>query len=260
MIAEDSRDTPEARVRRADLKPGLGHALKTEGLTAEAIDAYIAATADRPDFGDAWWSLANLKTYRFSAESIAILKATARSSDDCRMSIDIHVAFALGKALEDLRRLRRLGTAYSRGNTMHRASNGYVPEVFETNTREQKRRVHPGVLRRARGLGDRGRLPIFVLGLPRAVYAHRADPCLALDASKARRSCPISSASCQRIAGPRVSHFDKPLYPGIACRARCRRPRAASASSTSPTPCPTAWLCAARSSSTRCRTISAMSA
>ncbi|MEY4574644.1 MAG: hypothetical protein RL251_766, partial [Pseudomonadota bacterium] len=69
MLSEIPGDTIDARVRRADLNLWLGHALKTEGLTGEAIEAYLAATVDRPDFGDAWWSLANLKTYRFTAES-----------------------------------------------------------------------------------------------------------------------------------------------------------------------------------------------
>ena len=49
-----------------DVHLWLGHALKTVGRTPEAIDAYRAAAAARPDFGDAYWSLANLKTYRFT--------------------------------------------------------------------------------------------------------------------------------------------------------------------------------------------------
>ena len=43
-----------------------GHALKTTGASAEAIASYRAAIAARPDHGDAWYALANLKTYRFS--------------------------------------------------------------------------------------------------------------------------------------------------------------------------------------------------
>ena len=94
MLAETIGDSPQARVHRADLNLWLGHALKTEGRTDEAIEAYLAATADRPDFGDAWWSLANLKTYRFAPESIAVMR---RQLDEPETAENdrIHIAFAL---------------------------------------------------------------------------------------------------------------------------------------------------------------------
>ncbi len=43
----------------------IGHALKTQGHRDESERAYREAARLRPDFGDAYWSLANLKTYRF---------------------------------------------------------------------------------------------------------------------------------------------------------------------------------------------------
>ncbi len=49
-----------------DVHLWLAHALKTVGQVPEAVEAYRAAAAARPDFGDAYWSLANLKMYRFS--------------------------------------------------------------------------------------------------------------------------------------------------------------------------------------------------
>ena len=60
----------------------LGHALKTVGRLPEAIDAYRAAAAARPDFGDAYWSLANLKTYRFTDDEIARMRAEEACADD----------------------------------------------------------------------------------------------------------------------------------------------------------------------------------
>ena len=38
------------------------------------------AAAARPSFGDAWWSLANLKTYRFSQNEIAHMRAEEANS------------------------------------------------------------------------------------------------------------------------------------------------------------------------------------
>jgi predicted Zn-dependent protease len=55
----------------ADLHVSLGHSLKTLGRQKEATASYQMAAGARPSFGDAWWSLANLKTYRFSENEIA---------------------------------------------------------------------------------------------------------------------------------------------------------------------------------------------
>src|SRR5499426_2707579 len=58
----------------ADLHVLLGHALKSLGRTKEATESYQRA-AGTPGFGDAWWSLANLKTYRFSQPEIVTMRA-----------------------------------------------------------------------------------------------------------------------------------------------------------------------------------------
>jgi len=47
----------------------IAHSLKTLGRREEAIAEYRAAAAARAGFGDAYWSLANLKTYRFEDRS-----------------------------------------------------------------------------------------------------------------------------------------------------------------------------------------------
>lgn len=212
MIAEIEGDTPDARVRRADLNLWLGHALKTEARTAEAIDAYMTATANRPDFGDAWWSLANLKTYRFSAESIAILKEQLESP--AIADVDrVHVAFALGKALEDAGDYEGSWAAYSRGNTMHRASNGYVPEVFETNTREQKRVCTPVFFAAREGWGLDDPSPIFVLGLPRSGSTLLEQILASHSMVEGTQELPDIQRIVHELQG-RELNFDKPLYPG----------------------------------------------
>lgn len=212
MLAEIEGDTPEARVRRADLNLWLGHALKTEARTAEAIDAYMTATANRPDFGDAWWSLANLKTYRFSAESIAILKEQLESP--AIADVDrVHVAFALGKALEDAGDYEGSWAAYSRGNTMHRASNGYVPEVFETNTREQKRVCTPAFFAAREGWGLDDPSPIFVLGLPRSGSTLLEQILASHSMVEGTQELPDIQRIVHELQG-RELNFDKPLYPG----------------------------------------------
>ena len=87
-------------VTDADIYLSIGHAQKTLGHTVTAIESYRQAAATRADFGDAYWSLANLKTYRFTPEELARMQA--RLAAPATPLIDrYHLCFALGKALED---------------------------------------------------------------------------------------------------------------------------------------------------------------
>ena len=213
MLRETIGDSPQARVHRADLNLWLGHALKTEARTDEAIEAYMAATADRPDFGDAWWSLANLKTYRFAPESIAVLRqqlgnpATAENDR-------IHIAFALGKALEDSGDYAGSWTAYEQGNAMHRSSNDYIPEFFETNTREQKRVCTAAFFAERAGWGLDDPAPIFVLGLPRSGSTLIEQILASHSMVEGTQELPDIQRIVHELQG-RELNFDKPRYPGV---------------------------------------------
>jgi len=211
MLTEIPGDSPQARLRRADLNLWLGHALKTEGQTDEAIDAYMAATADRPDFGDAWWSLANLKTYRFSDASIAVMRE--RLDHSATTEIDrIHIGFALGKALEDKGDYAGSWAAYARGNTMHRASNGYIPTVFETNTREQKRVCTSAFFAERQGWGLDDPSPIFVLGLPRSGSTLIEQILASHSMVEGTQELPDIQRIVHELQG-RELNFDDPRYP-----------------------------------------------
>jgi predicted Zn-dependent protease len=52
-----------------------GHTLKTAGRQSEAIGAYRKSIVQLPSLGEAYWSLANLKTFRFKPEEIAMMRA-----------------------------------------------------------------------------------------------------------------------------------------------------------------------------------------
>ncbi len=213
MISEVKGDSPEIRLHRSNLNLWLGHALKTEGRTPEAIDAYMAATADRPDFGDAWWSLANLKTYRFSDDSIAVMQD--RLDDPTTSEVDrIHLAFALGKALEDAGDYAASWAAYERGNAMHRASNGYIPEVFETNTREQKRVCTPAFFEARKDWGLDDPSPIFVLGLPRAGSTLIEQILASHSLVEGTQELPDIQRIVHELQG-RELNFDNPRYPSV---------------------------------------------
>ncbi|MGA7318305.1 MAG: tetratricopeptide repeat protein, partial [Silvibacterium sp.] len=115
----------------SELHVSLGHCLKAVGRPKEATDSYHAAAAARPSFGDAYWSLANLKTYRFSPEEIAHMRAEEAAPD--APPVDrYHLCFALGKAFEDRNEYAESWQFYERGNALKRAESRYHPDITET--------------------------------------------------------------------------------------------------------------------------------
>ncbi len=153
--------------RSWDVPLWKGHALKTIGRVPEAIAAYRAAAAARPDFGDAYWSLANLKTYRFEDAEIARMRAEA-DSPGIGAEDQAHLCFALGKALEDRAEPEESWTWYQRGNALRHTASRYRPEILETNTRLQREVCTAEFFRIRNGWGDLQPDPIFILGLPRS--------------------------------------------------------------------------------------------
>ena len=151
----------------ADLHVSLGHSLKTVGRQNEATACYQRAVAARPSFGDAWWSLANLKTYRFSEEEIAQMRAeeAAAAAD----TVDrYHLCFALGKAFEDRNEFTESWQFYERGNALKRAESRYHPDIIETNTSQQMEVCTAQFFAARAGVGVPDPDPIFVVGLPRS--------------------------------------------------------------------------------------------
>lgn len=158
--------SPESRLA-ADLHLSIAHSLKTLGRRAESIDEYKKAIEVRPNFGDAYWSLANLKTYEFSAEEIARLEA-AEAHPSTALIDRYHLCFALGKAYEDRRDYQRSWQFYERGNALKRSGSRYRPELIELNTANQKQVCTQEFFAHRTGWGVPSREPIFILGLPRS--------------------------------------------------------------------------------------------
>ena len=144
-----------------------GHALKTIGRTDQAIDSYQAAYTAKPDFGDAYWSLANLKTYTFSDEEVLNMQHHEQSpsvSNNDR----IHLCFALGKALEDRSDYAESFAYYERGNQLKRSESNYRPESLATEFKVQQELFDAEFFARHKTSGCPSQAPIFIVGLPRA--------------------------------------------------------------------------------------------
>ena len=151
--------------------PGInltyGHALKTIGRQDDAIAAYRRAYQVKPDCGDAFWSLANLKTYRFDDDEIAQMRAREASSVTA-LDDRYHLCFAMGKALEDRAEYAGAFEYYERGNRLKREELKYDPARLTKEMQLQRDVVTADLLDQFSGAGCAARDPIFIVGLPRA--------------------------------------------------------------------------------------------
>jgi tetratricopeptide (TPR) repeat protein len=151
----------------SDLHVALGHSLKSIGRQKEAIESYKTAAAVTPGFGDAYWSLANLKTYRFSENDIAHMRAEEASPTVSAVD-RYHLCFALGKACEDQKEYAESWQFYERGNRLKHAESRYDPQLTEISTREQIEVCTTEFFAARAGAGTTEPDPIFILGLPRS--------------------------------------------------------------------------------------------
>jgi len=121
----------------------------------------------RPGFGEAWFSLANLKTVRFTADDIAAMRAQLRRAD-IPDADRLQFEFALGKALEDAGEYAGSFEHYARGNALRRAA--VVYDIGSTTRLVQRTEAlyTPQFLRSRAGSGSPSPDPIFILGMPRA--------------------------------------------------------------------------------------------
>jgi len=151
----------------AETHLSIAHGQKTLGLQDEAIASYHKAAASRPDYGDAYWSLANLKTYRFTEAELTQVRAA--ESAPATAGVDrYHLCFALGKALEDRGEFAESFRHYQRGNAQKREESKYRPEIIENNTRLQIEFCTRDFFDQRRGWGAPDPDPILIVGLPRS--------------------------------------------------------------------------------------------
>ena len=152
---------------QARAQMSYGHTLKTVGRLDEAIEAYQKCIRLRPEVGEAYWSLANLKTFRFSDEDIDNMRrqVTTEGGDADDQS---HLAFALGKALEDRKGYDESFKFYRRGNAIRRIEHRHNLKVNVLESLRQVRALPREFFEERKGWGCQAPDPIFVVGLPRA--------------------------------------------------------------------------------------------
>ncbi len=166
-------------VQAGELHLSIAHSLKALGRQPEAIQAYRDAAAARPGYGDAYWSLANLKTYRFTPEEIASMRAAVEAP--ATPAVDrFHLCFALGKALEDSGEFAESFRVLRTRQRPQAVAEQLQPGAGRAQHAPAEANLHPGVLRVAARRGQRCARPHFHRrSAPLRLHAARADPGLA---------------------------------------------------------------------------------
>ena len=150
-----------------DLHLSIAHALKTMGKSEQALASYRAASTLRPSYGEAYWSFANLKHYRFTDQEIGRMRAE-ESAPGINLADRYHLCFAVGKALEDRADYAESFRYYARGNELKKSETRYKPSSIEYNTRRLQEVFTPQFFEARRGSGAQDPAPIFIVGLPRS--------------------------------------------------------------------------------------------
>jgi tetratricopeptide (TPR) repeat protein len=144
-----------------------GHTLKTDGKLKEGIDAYRRSIAIEPTLGEAYWSLANLKTFRFEPADVVAMEA--RIAETSLPEADrLHFHFALGKAYEDAGDYSSSFAHYAKGNALRHAQLGYDAERSTSRVRHMKATLTREFFDARAGSGSAAPDPIFIVGLPRS--------------------------------------------------------------------------------------------
>ena len=144
----------------------LGHVYKTMGEIENSIDSYKNSIIQNKLSGEAYWSLANLKTYSFSENEIKVMEETLKEDMSDIERSQIH--FALGKAYEVKKDFDNSFNNYFKGNEVKK---GLIKYSSDDTTDNTKRILDFFNLETIRNLSKSSTVdqdPIFILGMPRS--------------------------------------------------------------------------------------------
>jgi len=144
----------------------LGHAQKTVGNRSESEQSYINAIKNFPLCGEAYWSLANLKTYKFSNKQIKSMESAL--NENIHDLEKIQMLFALGKAHESNKNYDLSFKYYEEGNWLQRKTLDYNAQVNSDLIDKTIEFFNKNINKLNFDVGNKTKDPIFILGLPRA--------------------------------------------------------------------------------------------
>jgi tetratricopeptide (TPR) repeat protein len=190
-----------------------GHALATAGRTAESIAAYRRAIALAPTFGEAYYSLANLKTFRFEDAELSTMREHLASSA-ITPEDRAHFHFATGKALEDAKNFADSFSHYEQGNKLRLARVGWNPEEVTDLIQRSKALFNQEFFAARKDFGSLAPDPIFIVGMPRAGSTLVEQILSSHSSVEGTMELPDIMALAARLGGKRP-RGEKSVYPEI---------------------------------------------
>jgi predicted Zn-dependent protease len=145
----------------------LGNTLRTLGRIEAAEAAFQRCLDLDPDCAEAWWSLANLKAYRFAPDALAVMETRLARADLGHADRSL-LGFALAKAREDEGRDAEAFALYAEANALQRSLRPYGADVTRAFVQRAKALFTPEFFAARAGWGEPASDPIFIVGLPRS--------------------------------------------------------------------------------------------
>ena len=164
---ESYKKSIELKANQPRVHLSLGHVYKTTGNQEACINSYNEAISFDNNFGEAYWSLANLKTYQFSDEEILNMEKKVELTEVAERE-KVHFLFSLGKAFEDMGNYDESFEYYKRGNDLNRGRTTYDPKAIEALSERLKQFFTEERFHRYKDFGHNSNSPIFIVGLPRS--------------------------------------------------------------------------------------------
>ena len=206
LLLKDFPNAPKAWM-------SYGHTLKTLGGQDASIKAYRKSIDLMPQLGEAYWSLANLKTFRFLATDIAAMRAQL-AREDVIGEDRFHLHFALAKALEDEGHYAESFDHYEKGNALRRADADYDADDAHQNTERSMAFFTRTFFAERAGFGSPAPDPIFIIGLPRSGSTLLEQILSSHSAIEGTMELPDIIAIAKRLGGKKRK-IDTRAYPEV---------------------------------------------
>jgi tetratricopeptide (TPR) repeat protein len=217
-------DVLEKHPEQSRIWMSYGHALATAGRQAESIAAYRRCIALAPTLGEAYYSLANLKTFRFDAVEVQQMQ-TQVARHDLAVADRTHFHFAIGKALEDSNSFAESFHHYAAGNELRRAVVDWDPAEITTLVRRSKALFTKEFFAAREEFGAAAAAPIFIVGLPRAGSTLLEQILASHSSVEGTMELPNIMSMAAKLGGKRVAGQEW-AYPGVLANLSAAESRA----------------------------------
>jgi tetratricopeptide (TPR) repeat protein len=217
-------DVLEKHPEQSRIWMSYGHALASAGRQADSIAAYRRCIALAPTLGEAYYSLANLKTFRFDAAEVRQMQAHVER-DELANADRTHFHFAIGKALEDSRSFAESLEHYAAGNQLRLAVVAWDPTEITTLVRRSKALFTKEFFAARQEFGAAAADPIFIVGLPRSGSTLLEQILASHSSVEGTKELPDIMSIAAKLGGKRIAG-EESAYPDVLANLSAAESRA----------------------------------